>query len=854
MVSSSSRFLLAALASCALAATTTATDLVRIQRHDGADRNALLRSGVTVVAELDHSLVAFGDGAAILDQAARRGLEAQVVAPAPADATFALASRPFAERGVRHADCGTTVYAEDDWVLLRLASPLDPACRAPEGWWIQELRRSPLRPNLPPPSEFAGPGAELPRQTDPLITHMVSALTDDLAMSHWTAIVGAASTRYSTSSGCQDAAQAVHDTFTALGLSAEYQPHTGGHAPNVVATLPGTVTPEEEVILIGHLDDMPDPPDPAPGADDNASGAAMVTTLAEVMSCYQFERTVRFITVTGEEFGLYGSEDYADQAALDGDQIVAVLNADMIGWEGNGVPAHEDLDVNQNTASVWLGDLLADVAALYPTGAVVNNFTCNSMAYSDHWPFWQNGFAALCAITDNEGFCGQNGSYPVYHTSSDTIAACGTGAPAFIGSAMRAYLAAAATLAVPAGSSAQSPTGVTAAAAGANAIDLTWTPPTGATEFQVARAVGGCAAPGPWVELPPVSAPSLHDTPVSGGVDYAYTVRANDSGGLCLSMPSDCAEGVTTGACTEPPWFDGLDTATNLGEPQCGIELSWPEPNAIYCGADRTFALYRSTDPDFEPGPDTLLADGLTATTWTDHTDLVSGTTYSYAVRAVDVASGVADDNLVRRSAVPTGPVTLGTFFDDAGDTGVAQLTTAAPWAARTTGGHVAPHVYSTGPYSADQCAALVTEPLTLGAGATLSFWSSSDIEDSYDKGEVQISSDGGATWQRLEVGYPGNSSNTGDACGLPSGTTYFTGRNQGWASYSVSLAAYAGDEVQIRWLFSSDGSLQYGGWWVDEVEITQAGVPGPCSGQTAEIMTDGFESGDTSAWSGVAP
>lgn len=844
----------------AFGAVTTAaatTELVRIERRTGADRNALLAAGVDVVAELDHSLLAFGDGAEIVTRAAVIGLAADTVAAAPSDAVFALASRPFADRGVTQAECGAPLYAEDDWVLLRLASGRGKACRSPDGWWIRELGRTPLRPTTPPPAEYSGQVGDQPRDVNPLITHMVGALTDDLAMSHWNAIVGATMTRYSTSAGCQDATQMVSDTFASLGLATEFQPHTSGHAPNVVATLLGTVHPEEEVIVIGHLDDMP-ASGLAPGADDNASGSAMVTTLAEVMSCYQFERTIRFITVTGEEFGLYGSEDYADQAATNGDQIIAVLNGDMIGWEGNGTPSHEDLDVNQNTASEWLGDLMADLAATYPTGAVINNFTCNSMAYSDHWPFWQNGFAALCGITDNEGFCSQSGSYPVYHTSGDTIAACGAGAPAFIGSAMRAYLATAATLAIPAGSNVAPPTGAVATAAGDNAIDVSWTPPVGANQFLVARAAGGCTDPGPWLELPPQAAASLHDSPVSGGVPYAYTVRADDASGMCLSMPSTCAEGTTTGSCSEPPWFDGLSSAANLGQAQCGIGLSWPEANAVYCGPDRTFRVYRSIDPAFQPGPATLLVDDLAGTSWTDDDGLSSGASYYYAVRAVDGASGVEDVNLVRQSAVPTGPVALGTFDDDGGDTGIAKLVAAAPWAVRTSGGHVAPHVYSTNlatsTYGSDVCAALVTEPLTLGAGASLSFWTRFDIEPSWDKGEVQITTNGGASWQRLEVGYPGPSTNTGDACGLPSGRNYFTGRDVPWTDYDVSLAAYADQEVQIRWLFSSDGYLEYDGWWIDDIEITEAGVPGECSTASPTIFSDGFESGDASAWSSSTP
>ncbi len=155
----------------------------------------------------------------------------------------------------------------------------------------------------------------------------------------------------------------------------------------------------------------------------------MVTALAEVMSDYCFARTTKFIAVTGEEQGLYGSDHYADTAAAAGEDIQAVLNGDMIGWEGDGQPAVEDLDINYNSGSQWLAQAMVDAAADYGTGLAINAFSCSSMVYSDHAPFWSNGFSAVCGITDNEGFCSQTGNYPYYHQSSDTIANCGAGGP-----------------------------------------------------------------------------------------------------------------------------------------------------------------------------------------------------------------------------------------------------------------------------------------------------------------------------------------------------------------------------------------------------------------------------------------
>ena len=58
------------------------------------------------------------------------------------------------------------------------------------------------------------------------------------------------------------------------------------------------------------------------------------------------------------------SSFYADDAASRGENIQAVLNADMIGWEGDGAPAIEDLDVNYNSGSQWLVQAMAVAAAV----------------------------------------------------------------------------------------------------------------------------------------------------------------------------------------------------------------------------------------------------------------------------------------------------------------------------------------------------------------------------------------------------------------------------------------------------------------------------------------------------------
>jgi len=109
-----------------------------------------------------------------------------------------------------------------------------------------------------------------------------------------------------------------------------------GKHKNVFAVLPGTDVVDNKVIIIeGHLDsrceDRCDSLCVAEGADDNASGTALVIELARIMSKYTYKNTLVFITTIGEEQGLLGANAFSQYAVDNGIQIEAVLNNDVVG-------------------------------------------------------------------------------------------------------------------------------------------------------------------------------------------------------------------------------------------------------------------------------------------------------------------------------------------------------------------------------------------------------------------------------------------------------------------------------------------------------------------------------------------
>jgi len=372
------------------------------------------------------------------------------------------------------------------------------------------------------------------------------------------------------------------------------------------------------------------------------------------------------------------------------------------------------------------------------------------------------------------------------------------------------------------------PTGLSATPAGDNQISLSWTStdPDAAT-FSVYRAVGSCPQPGYQLVASGVTTTSYLDTTVSGGLDYAYVVTAKDVTGGCESSSTPCAQAQTTGSCVEPPAFAGLETVTNLAASTCTLDLQW-SPGTAYCGGPARYSVYRSTTPGFTPGPGNRVASNLAGTTHTDSVSLVYGTTYYYVVRATDAGNAIEETNLTEVSSSPTGPIGIGTWSDDAGDTGTAQLTPATPWTVAATGGHDGPKVYSTPSYGNNVCAAATSEVMHLGADPQLTFWSKYGIESGWDKGEVQVSTNGGTTWVRVPVNYPESSTRTSDGCDLPTGT-YFTGTSTTYAQYSGSLGTWANQDVVIRWVLSTDTSVNGTGWFVDDIAITNVEVPTSC-------------------------
>lgn len=120
---------------------------------------------------------------------------------------------------------------------------------------------------------------------------------------------------------------------------------------NVLAIKRGTKYPNRYILMSGDIDSRVSDPNNAtsdsPGANDNATGMAGTLEAARVLSKYDFENSIIFVGLSGEEQGLYGGKGLAAHAKENNWEIIGILNNDMIGnIEGvDGIVSNTDFRI-----------------------------------------------------------------------------------------------------------------------------------------------------------------------------------------------------------------------------------------------------------------------------------------------------------------------------------------------------------------------------------------------------------------------------------------------------------------------------------------------------------------------------
>jgi len=210
---------------------------------------------------------------------------------------------------------------------------------------------------------------------------------------------------------------------------------------NVVATLPGSQAESRDRIYVvsGHYDsrvsNVMDVTAFAPGADDDASGTAAVMEMARVMSKQQFNATLVFMAVAGEEQGLLGSTHWAQMAKDKHLDIRGMITNDIIGSSraadghvdnrhvrlfAEGIPPAAQLSDElralirtggeNDTPTRELARKIKEVAEEYVPGMEVTIIyrLDRFLRGGDHSPFVDRGYPAVRMTEPNETYSHQH--------------------------------------------------------------------------------------------------------------------------------------------------------------------------------------------------------------------------------------------------------------------------------------------------------------------------------------------------------------------------------------------------------------------------------------------------------------
>lgn len=198
---------------------------------------------------------------------------------------------------------------------------------------------------------------------------------------------------------------------------------------NLILDIPGEL--DKPPVLVGaHYDGVPG----SPGADDNASGVAVLLELAQAIAQNPARVPVRFVAFDLEEYGLLGSRAYAANLRKQGEVIRFMLSLEMLGYcdptpgSQNYPPGLQFWYPNQGNFIALVGNVFTILEMIHLSHDFHRNgVSCQwlpaglrgkivpATRLSDHSPFWDQGYKALM-VTDTAFLRNPN-----YHQASDRV-------------------------------------------------------------------------------------------------------------------------------------------------------------------------------------------------------------------------------------------------------------------------------------------------------------------------------------------------------------------------------------------------------------------------------------------------
>jgi len=207
--------------------------------------------------------------------------------------------------------------------------------------------------------------------------------------------------------------------------------HEEAASSNVVGILEGAdaTLKNEAVVYSAHYDAYGIETDGTiyPGAADNALGIGKLMAIADgfVRAKTKPRRSVIFLAVTGEEYGLLGAEHWVKHPTWPLEKVAANINFDGIGTEVWGELHYL---INYGFEHSDLGKTIADIAAATNAEIIADPFPEEGVFYrSDHYAFFKRGVPGLYLISTPAGDQTAVGARAMkwlvtdYHMATDTV-------------------------------------------------------------------------------------------------------------------------------------------------------------------------------------------------------------------------------------------------------------------------------------------------------------------------------------------------------------------------------------------------------------------------------------------------
>jgi len=206
----------------------------------------------------------------------------------------------------------------------------------------------------------------------------------------------------------------------------------GVKSANLLIEIPGTVMPDEIVLVGAHYDSVQG----SPGANDNGSGVASLLEISRLLAGLKSSRTIRFVAFTNEEPPFFlrlhmGSRVYASRSRSLDENIVAMLSLETMGYYSE-VPNSQEYPFPFSFFYPHTANFIGFVGNIrsrrlvrlcltafrrttkFPSEGTAAPGWITGIGWSDHWSFWREGYRAIM-ITDTAFF-----RYDHYHTREDT--------------------------------------------------------------------------------------------------------------------------------------------------------------------------------------------------------------------------------------------------------------------------------------------------------------------------------------------------------------------------------------------------------------------------------------------------